>query len=320
MNIVCATDDNFVQHCCIMLVSLLINNKDVEIFVLTEGLKQKNIAIITEEVERYNGKVHFCLVDSSIIKKFPMPTSEGLSHISRATYYRLLIADLLPKNTHKAIYLDCDIIVNSSIEELWNTDITEYAIAASKQIGYGYEAERLGYPMEYGYFNAGMNVINLDYFREHNVSQQLIDYISQNYNLIKFHDQDALNGVLYNKTFYVMPQWNMTTIAYVYQFDKLGDRKNGKLINGYEKEKMNVKKFLYNPCILHYVSKPKPWQRNCVHPLYNMYYSYAKKTINYQHIQPQSFYARVPAILKQRIRERLSVIKQIFVKTDRTRY
>ena len=84
MNIVCATDDNFVQYCSIMLVSLLINNKDVEIYVLTEGLKPKNQAIITEEVERYNGKVHFCLVDSSIVEKFPMPKIAGLSHISRA--------------------------------------------------------------------------------------------------------------------------------------------------------------------------------------------------------------------------------------------
>ena len=122
-----------------------------------------------------------------------------------------LLPDLLSEDVHKAIYLDCDMIINHSIEELWNIDLTGYAIAAVKQIGFGYEAERLGYPIKYGYFNAGMNVLNLDYFREHNVSQQLIDYIAENSNLIKFHDQDALNGVLYDKTVHVMPQWNMTS-------------------------------------------------------------------------------------------------------------
>lgn len=320
MNIVCATDDNFVQHCSIMLVSLLVNNQDIEIYVLTEGLKPENQEIITEEVEHYNGKVHFCLVDSSIVEKFPMPKIGGLSHISRATYYRLLIADLLPKTVHKAIYLDCDIIINHNIEDLWNIDITGYAIAASRQIGYGYEAERLGYPIEYGYFNAGMNVLNLDYFRTYNVSMQLIDYISKNYNLIKFHDQDALNGVLFDKTVYVMPQWNMTSAVYVYQLKRRGDRKNGILINGYEKEKENAIKYLHNPFILHYVSKPKPWQDNCIHPLYSMYYAYAKKTINYKTIQPQKFITRFPAILKHNVIERLSAIKQWFVKTDKTRY
>lgn len=320
MNIVCATDDNFVQHCSIMLVSLLVNNKDVEVYVLTEGLKAENKEILIEEVERYNGKIHFCIVDTSIVEKFPMPKIGGLNHISRATYYRLLIADLLPKTVHKAIYLDCDMIINHSIEDLWNTNLTGYAMAVSLQIGFGYEAERLGYPINYGYFNAGMNVINLDYFRKNNISQMLIDYIATNYKKIKFHDQDALNGVLFNKTIHVMPQWNMTSVAYVYQLEKRGDRKDGVLINGYENEKKNVKEHLHDPYILHYVSKPKPWQKGCVHPLFYMYFAYAKKTIHYKNIKSQSQLSRFAAISRHYINERLSAIKQMFIKTDRTRY
>ena len=320
MIVVCATDDNFIQHCSIMLVSLLINNKDVDIYVLTEGLKPENRTILTEEVEHYNGRLHFCLVDSSIIEKFPMPTIDGLSHISRATYYRLLIADLLPESVHKAIYLDCDMIVNHSIEGLWNTNLQGYAMAAVSQIGYGYEAERLGYPIKYGYFNAGMNVINLDYFRENNVAKQLIDYIGENYKLIKFHDQDALNGVLYNKTVHVMPQWNMTSAVYVFQLNKRGDRKNGVLINGYEKEKLNAKKYLKDPCILHYVSKPKPWQIGCEHPLQLLYYDYARQTIHFKDIKQQNKIKRFVAIRKYYLHEWLSAIKQLFVKTDKTRY
>lgn len=320
MNIVCATDDNFVQHCCVMLVSLLVNNKDVDIYILTEGLKPTNQTIITEEVERYEGKVKFCQVDSSIIEKFPMPSIGGLSHISRATYYRLLIADLLPESVHKAIYLDCDMIINRSIDELWNTQLDGYAIAACLQIGYGYEALRLGYPIKYGYFNAGMNLINLDYFRKNNVSHKLVDYIRMNYKTIKFHDQDALNGVLYDKTLHLMPQWNMTSAAYAYQLRKKGDRISGKLINDYKIEKANAKKYAKNPYILHYVSKPKPWQKGCVHPLYQLYYDYAKKTKYFCHIMPEPFAYRFPKLLLLFLTNRLSAIKQFFVKTDKTRY
>ena len=319
MIIVCATDDNFVQHCSIMLVSLLCNNKDVDIYVLTEGLKHENEKIIQEEVEHYNGRVHFCLVDSSIVEKFPMPSLGGLSHISRATYYRLLIADLLPMDVHKAIYLDCDMIVNHSIKELWNINIDGYALAASLQIGYGYEALRLGYPIEYGYFNAGMNVLNLDYFREHNVSQCLIDYISNNYNKIKFHDQDALNGALYDKTLHVLPQWNMTSAVYVYQLEKRGDRVDGRIVNDYHIEKQNAKEHMKDPFILHYVSKPKPWQHGCTHPLSSMYFKYALKTIYFSHVKQEPLLCRLPYILKTRVKERLSYVKQMIVKTDKTR-
>ena len=67
MNVVCATDDNFVQHCTIMLTSLLINNTDVNIVLLTEGLKPQNELIIKQQVEKLKGALEIYLVDTSII-------------------------------------------------------------------------------------------------------------------------------------------------------------------------------------------------------------------------------------------------------------
>lgn len=319
MNIVCATDDNFVQHCSIMLTSLLVNNSDVQIYVLTEGLKPENEKIIREEVEDKGGKVDFCIVDSSIVEKFPMPEGAGLQHISRATYYRLLISDLLPDTVDKVIYMDCDIIVNKSIQKLWDTNLTGYALAAVKQIGFGYEAERLGYPIEYGYFNAGVNMINLSYFREHNVSEQLIRYIADNYSKIKYHDQDTLNAVLYDKTLHIMPQWNMTSIIYAYQLQKRGDNVAGVVLNDYKAEKESAFQTMKDPYVVHYVSRPKPWQDNCVHPLYHLYFDYAKRTLHFANIQPQKECKRKMAVLRQALRERLSAIKQSIVHTDRSR-
>lgn len=241
MNVVCATDDNFVQHCTIMLTSLLINNTDVNIFLLTEGLKPQNELIIKQQVEKLKGALEIYLVDTSIIEKFPMPKDTNLSHISRATYYRLLIPEILPKNVDKVIYLDCDIIVNQSIQDLWNLDLRGYALAAAPQIGSGYEAERLGYPIKYGYFNAGVNVINMDYWRKKNVAKKLIGYIAANYKQIKYHDQDALNAVLYNHTFHLLPMWNMTSLVYSYFLSHRGDKKDGKIVNSYELEKKKCK-------------------------------------------------------------------------------
>lgn len=318
MNIVCATDDNFVQHCSIMLTSLLVNNSDVKIYVLTEGLKPENEKIIREEVEDKDGRVEFCIVDSTIVEKFPMPDGDGLQHISRATYYRLLIADLLPLDVEKVIYLDCDIIVNKSIRELWNIDLSGYALAAAKQIGYGYETERLGYPIKYGYFNAGVNMINLSYFRKHNISAKLINYIADNYSKIKYHDQDTLNAVLYDKTLHLMPQWNMTSVIYTYLLKRRGDRYNGAIVNDYRQEKENALKSIRDPYVLHYVSHPKPWNDNCVHPLYHLYYKYARKTIHFANIKPQNEIIRQMFVLRMAIWDRLSAIKQRIVHTDKS--
>ena len=223
MVIVCATDNNFVQHCCIMLVSLLKNNNNVVIYILQEDLDEKNINIISSEVKNQNGIVHFCNIDRLVIDNLPMPKKVNLSHISRATYYRLLMPDLLPSDLEKVIYLDCDIIVNQSIYDLWNTDISNVAIAAVPQIGSGYEAERLGYPLGYGYFNAGVTIVNLKYWREHRIALKLINYLSDNCNTIIYHDQDALNAILYDQCFHLLPKWNLTSMYYSFLFKKRGE-------------------------------------------------------------------------------------------------
>lgn len=300
MIIVCATDDNFVQHCCVMLVSLLTNNDDVTIYVLSEGLQPKNEKIISEEVTALGGTVHFCIVDPTVIDRFPMPPGAELAHISRATYYRLLIPDLLPQEVGKVLYLDCDIVVNHSVADLWNTVLTDYALAAVPQVGFGDEAVRMGYPMKYGYFNAGVTLLNIDYFRRHDVCRQLMDYIAANYDRIKYHDQDTLNAVLHDQCLHLPPQWNMTSNVYDPDYPRHCDRVDGRVVNDYAADKRNALAYKNDPVVLHYASHPKPWQRNCVHPLYHLYYDYAAKTIHFRNLQKQNPITRGWAMGKYR--------------------
>lgn len=308
-NIVCATDDNFVQHCCVMLVSLLTTNSDVVIYVLTEGLKPENQRVVEEEVKAKGGTVHFCTVNPSVIDRFPMPAEAELAHISRATYYRLLIAELLPQEVEKILYLDCDIIVNAPIDQLWHTPIDHYALAAVPQTGYGREALRLGYPIQYGYCNAGVTLMNLRYFREHHLCQQLIDYISRHYHSIKYHDQDTLNAVLHRQTLHLMPQWNMTSDIYAPGYKRQVDEWHGQVVNDYAAEKSNAIAYKRHPLILHYVSKPKPWNPGCTHPLCLLYYHYAAQTIHFAHIRPQHPLVRWWAAFKYNISMRLSLLR-----------
>ena len=316
MIISCATDNNYVQHCSIMLTSLLCNNKNVEIYVLTDGLTAENSKILHDEVEHYNGVLHICNVDPALIDKFPLSGLGALKHISKATYYRLLMGDILPETVDKVLYLDCDIIVDAPIDEFWNTDLTGKAVAAVLQIGSGDHAERLGIPIQYGYFNAGVNLMNLQYCREHNLSKVFMDYIQEHYDLLLYNDQDVLNAVLYDKCVHVMPQWNMLTQMFDWRLKLRGDKRNGIVVNDYIEEKKNAISHRDSPNIIHYSSLIKPWDKNSVSPVYSKYYEYAQKTVHFRHVKPQSEFSRKLAIMKERIRELLSLIKQSIHKTD----
>ena len=151
MDIVCSIDNNYVQHCCVMLTSFFENNKEEGnvIHLLTEGITEDNKKTIEELIHAYKGEFCYYLVNSEIVASFPI--KEG-DHLTIATYYRLLMADILPQSIDKILYLDCDIIINDSITELWNTSLDGYAMAAIEELGCSLPDvyKRLGYDKKYG--------------------------------------------------------------------------------------------------------------------------------------------------------------------------
>lgn len=284
MNIVCATDNNFVQHCAVTLVSILKNNpKEVTIYLLTEGLSLSNEHIIKELVISNGGNIHIILVNSDALKDCPMPSLSDLDHISIATYYRLLISKLLPENIEKAIYFDCDIVVRHSLNELWNYSISEFAIGAVYQITDWNVAaiKRLGYPVSFGYFNAGVLLINLKYWRDNHISEKLFEYLNLNNEVIIYHDQDALNGVLYDKCFNLPCKWNMQTQFFTKNILTIIELNNGEIINNHKEYKNQILMDKDDPTVIHFVFKPKPWNAGCTHPYKNEYFNYLKYTSFY---------------------------------------
>lgn len=53
MDIVCSTDDNYIKYCCVMLTSLLENNKaeNITVHVLGDNLEKKHKEVLRDIVE-----------------------------------------------------------------------------------------------------------------------------------------------------------------------------------------------------------------------------------------------------------------------------
>lgn len=275
MNIVLASDDNFVQHCAVTMLSVLRNNRNVQFYLLTEGLSSENATYLSELVSSYEGKLEIINVPSSVVQEFPMPKMAS-EHISIATYYRLLIPSLLSKQINKVLYLDCDMVILGSLEALWETNISEFALGVVYQsLGwsdYNQSWERLSIPREEGYFNAGMLLMNLDYLREIGFVDTAIRFINERYSRILSHDQDVLNALLYDKVIPLSPKWNYLSI----------------FLNKNILEASFPAKFLsylneisapdFSPIIVHFVSKPKPWDYGCENPYRKYYYEFLQLT------------------------------------------
>ena len=274
MDIVLATDNNFIKHCCVTITSILCNNNNVNVYIITEGLLPENENILKAQTEKFGGTFHVALVNKMIIAQLPMPKTAA-QHISPATYYRLFVCELLPENVDKIIYLDCDIVVRGNLEPFWNTDVENRPLAAVYQRNSWAESTYKGRISSYkrldmkgaaGYFNAGSLLINLKYWRENSVQSKLLSFMRSHYEKIISHDQDILNGCLYKEVLPVSNIWNFRLPMNPEYYGK-------DFISTQE-----IKEITKSAVVIHFVNRPKPWEFACNHPYVKEYYKYLDMT------------------------------------------
>lgn len=270
INVVLASDSNYAQHVAVVAASILSNTKSkVNMHVLSDGISQEKIALIRQTVENFGGKLS--VYDLSNYQCFENLFTSG--HISKAAYFRLDIANILPENVEKVIYIDVDLLVLQDIAELWNFNLNgkpiaavpDYGIMASKRL-MKQKNQVLGLPMDNLYFNSGVVIMDLQQWREQNYAQQVIKLAAEGN--LPHHDQDALNKVFMNKWEALPLKWNVIPPVFNL-FSKIllrGDlRKNAVLAR---KEK----------AILHYAGRYKPWEFEIKEGFNDKYYYYLQKT------------------------------------------
>ena len=250
MEVLFCFDSKYEQHFGASVTSLLVNNPGrvrclhIMIDEASKQLKQK-LDRISQDYE-----VEVCIYKVDIEQLSDLKIT---AHASAANYLRLLASDILPKTLAKVLYLDSDLIVNAPIDELFNTDITNYPLAAcgDKVIT---TKQRLQLQGNY-YFNSGVILMNLDYWRREKLGLKAIDFIRNNPDMIILWDQDALNKIVDGNFLNLNRKWNSLVDLYANQSQVTPDS-----------------------IIIHFVGSLKPWHGWCLDSQKEIYWSYLKKS------------------------------------------
>ncbi|NMA74619.1 MAG: glycosyltransferase family 8 protein [Bacteroidales bacterium] len=268
-HIVCTIDDGYVKYCIVALTSLLENNltEEFDIHIVGSIHLEETRRLLKEVVEnKYNQTLHiYPINEQELLKDFK---HLDFRHFSITACVRLFLTEILPQSISKILYLDSDLIVRKNIRSLWNTDITDYAIGcvedmfSSKQSYY----ERLQYDPKYSYFNSGVLLINLDYWRNNEVLQELMTYFHQQKDKLIFIDQDLLNGVFYSRKKNLSLMWNV-------QDGFLRVKRHVRSATSRELDEI-----ISDPAIIHYTGEKKPWHYKCENPYKVEYFYYLDKT------------------------------------------
>ncbi|MEG1159731.1 MAG: glycosyltransferase family 8 protein [Acidaminococcaceae bacterium] len=271
INIVFASDDNYAQHAAVAMASILKNTLEptrINFFLIADEISGKKKAMVEQTVTMLAGKITFIKISN---EKLTQGFVSG--QISRACYFRLDIANILPKTIKKIIYLDCDLLVYNDIAKLWAIDmrgkalaaVCDYGIMASGRIR-KQKKHYIGLGAEDQYFNSGVLVLDLELWRQEKYAEQVISLALTSH--FPNHDQDALNKIFIRNWCEMPLCWNVIPPIFNL-FPKI-------LCNGnYRKAAMAAK---ITPAIFHYAGGYKPWEYERHEGFNDKYYEYLQLT------------------------------------------
>lgn len=279
MNIVYASDNNFAEILGISMISLFENNKEcseITVYILDDGIDKVNKEKLDFIGEKYGRKIFFEKIPN--LHELAGVEIHTNSRWSLSTFSRLFLEKILPENFQKVLYLDCDILINDSLEDMYNTELGEYYCGSVWDcISDGHKAN-VGLSSSDNYINAGMMLISLDNWRRNNLCDKFIEFINSYGGDTPYVDQGVINGTISKHIKILDLRYNCYTAVFDFTYgDLIKYRKPSEYYS--ESEFENAKNA---PAIVHFTTSflsLRPWVEGCKHP-------YAGEWLKYKAMSP----------------------------------
>lgn len=278
--VVFAANDAFAPACSVAIASVLknaANDRQYDIVILESDISQASKARICEMTDgTENFSVRFFSA-APLIENYRLQAND---HITVETFYRFLIQDVLP-GYEKVLYLDGDLVCDRDVAELFDENIDGYLLAAVRdpdmlgcanlsKYRRAYLRQELEMEDPYGYFQAGVLLLNLSEMRKLYTMEQWLTFAMHPY---KYSDQDVLNRYCQGRVKYLDPAWNVLTDFDDYRVPVIIAAAPEEIRAAYMKSREH-------PFIVHYAGYRKPWKYPDV-DMRSYFWKYAAETPYY---------------------------------------
>ena len=206
------SDNNYVKNLGISAYSVMHNMcpeaERVRIFVMDCGIAEENKQRLLNQAAKFpNAEMIFYDIDRKLDAVVPKVKTRW----NRAIYGRLFLNELpeLYSDMDRLIYLDCDLLMDRPVTELFTMDLGGKCLAAVTDADNSPRKRALGIPSECSYINSGVLVIDTARWIALDASRKIIEYINGFPEALLYPDQDAINYVLGNEITVLPPEYNM---------------------------------------------------------------------------------------------------------------
>lgn len=229
---------------------------DLSVFLIHDNVDPAELGTLVTYLNGLLPSISFLRANPQWLEGFPVS-----GHATVATYFRLLLPAILPGALERAIFIDSDAIVSSSLEELWQLPLQGRAVAAVAE--HAFSCRDHGYI--YGeYFNAGVMLVDLVRWRQADVLVRGREFARGNPDKLRHWDQDVLNHVFAGEWLRLDDRWNACPHLFGLNADYL--LSPGSLSS-------SERTAIDDPAIIHYAGPGpvKPWDARSGHPLRDRY-------------------------------------------------
>ena len=223
--IVLAANYAYVEQVMTTIKSICYHNRSIRFYLINSDFPNEWLKQLNKRLEKFDSEIINCRVTSEQISRYK-------TDISYTVFLRYFVADFVKED--KALYLDCDLVVTKNLDDLFATDLHDYALAAVRDFG-----GRVYFGQEI--FNAGVLLINNVLWKQEQMTQRLIDLTNEWHDKVNQADQSILNMLFEHKWLELDFDYNHIVIHKKftdYQFPEGQDY----------------------PGIIHYLSHRKPWK------------------------------------------------------------
>ena len=173
----------YVEQVMTTIKSICYHNRSIRFYLINSDFPNEWLKQLNKRLEKFDSEIINCRVTSEQISRYK-------TDISYTVFLRYFVADFVKED--KALYLDCDLVVTKNLDNLFETDLQDYPLAAVRDYG-----GRVYYGREM--FNAGVLLINNRLWKQENMSQRLIDLTNEWHDKVDQADQSILNMLFENR-------------------------------------------------------------------------------------------------------------------------
>ena len=195
IHVVFSSDDRYAPQMGVAMTSILLNSRksdELSFHVLSDSISSESTRRLLLLRDIRDFELQIVDISGDIRKAIGrINTISADTRITEAAYYRLLVGSIFP-DLEKVLYLDCDLVVLGSLQEIWETDLSDHTLAAAEEI-MDPPLHRDSFLRTSRYFNSGVMLFNLLRWRGLGYEAKCLAVPDGLLGRIEHHDQSILN-------------------------------------------------------------------------------------------------------------------------------